>query len=316
MRSHISQNRTFLMGLAMIAIVCFHHGWIVIPGFTAVFSRFGLWGVDVFLFLSGFGCVYALNRYTTNVFLCKRIVRLLPTCILAGVLVYCMDLYFHAERTITYIPIRLLSIQRWYIQAILVCYCLCPLAFVILKRARIVGLLCMIASVIVIENILPEVDVWKINWAFGRMPVFLIGMYVAMFDLTMSLWKYIISGICLIMAIVIRCGVGNDAFKWTYFLAMAIPLVCVALCRLRNLCIRFRVNHFIELLGTYSLEIYLIHEYLFWAIYEVQFPLWCKYIIFIIAVFGLCFSIKKIADYCQGTLFKAIYEKAENSFSR
>lgn len=47
MKQEISRNRTFLMGLAMIGIILFHHGWVVVPGITAVFSRFGLWGVDI-----------------------------------------------------------------------------------------------------------------------------------------------------------------------------------------------------------------------------------------------------------------------------
>ena len=41
MKETLSVNWTFLMGLAMIGIVCFHHGWAVIPGFTTFFSRFG-----------------------------------------------------------------------------------------------------------------------------------------------------------------------------------------------------------------------------------------------------------------------------------
>lgn len=304
------------MGLAMIAIILFHHGWAIIPGVTAFFSRFGLWGVDIFLFLSGFGCVYALNKYTPPLFWRKRIARLLPTCLLAGVIVYCADLFFQAERTMTYLPIRLLSIHRWYIQAILICYCLCPLAYVILSRYRVTGLLLMIAFAIVIEHLLPEVDVWKINWAFARIPVFLVGMYVAMFDLRMSFWQYIISGLCLAVAIVIRCRGGYYMFQWTYFIAAAMPFVCETLCRLRNIFMRLKVYHLIELFGIYSLEIYLIHEYSYWAIYEISIPLWSKYLIFIFTVFGLCFTVKKTANFCQRVIFKAINEKAENSFSR
>lgn len=151
MRSTISANRTFLMGIAMIAIILFHHGWTIIPGVTAFFSRFGLWGVDIFLFLSGFGCVYALNKYSRNAFWLKRIIRLLPTCLLAGVLIFCVDLYFHSERTITYIPIRLMSIHRWYIQTIIVCYLMCPLAYIVIRKFRVTGLLILVAAAILVE---------------------------------------------------------------------------------------------------------------------------------------------------------------------
>lgn len=285
------------MGLAMIAIIFFHHGWAVVPGFTAFFSRFGLWGVDVFLFLSGFGCVYALNKYTTTKFFRKRIVRLLPTCLLAGIAIYLFDFYFHAERTMAYLPVRLLSLHRWYIQTILICYLLCPLAYIILKKYRGTGLLFMIAVAVVIEMLLPEVDVWKINWAFGRIPVFLIGMYIGMFDLKLTRWQYILSGVCLLAAAITRCRSGCYAFQWTYFLAAAMPFVCETLCRLRNVCIRLKIYHVIELFGIYSLEIYLIHEYFYWALYEQPIPLWSKYLLFAIILWGLCFSIKKTTDF-------------------
>lgn len=218
MRQMVSGNRSFLMGIAMIAIVCFHHGWTVIPGFTAVFSRFGLWGVDIFLFLSGFGCVYALNKYSTTTFWHRRLIRLLPTCLLAGILIYYVDLYFHAERTITCLLIRLFSLHRWYIQAILICYMLCPLAYFIIKNYKVTGLMIMAVTAIIIEISLPEVKVWKINWAFGRIPVFLIGMYVALFDIKMSRWQYIISAICLVTAMITRCVGGYYTINGLIFL--------------------------------------------------------------------------------------------------
>lgn len=292
----------------MIAVVCFHHDWVVIPGFTAVFSRFGLWGVDIFLFLSGFGCVYALNKYKTSFFFLKRIARLLPTCFLVGIIVCCADLYFHTERTMTYLPIRLLSFNRWYIQAILVYYLLCPLAFLILKKYDVKGLLIMVVIAFIVEMLLPIGGVWKINWAFGRMPVFLIGMYIAMFDLKLTPWQYVVSCICLAVAIVNRC-VGNFVFLWTYFLAIAMPFICESLCRLkagltyivepafRVLCVRLRLYHIIELFGIYSLEIYLIHEYLYWTLYEQPMPLWSKYILFIVIVATMCLVLKKSTNY-------------------
>lgn len=293
MRSTISANRTFLMGIAMIAIILFHHDWTIIPGVTAFFSRFGLWGVDIFLFLSGFGCVYALNKYSRNAFWLKRIIRLLPTCLLAGVLIFCVDLYFHSERTITYIPIRLMSIHRWYIQTIIVCYLMCPLAYIVIRKFRVTGLLILVAAAILVEQLLPDVPVWKINWAFGRIPVFLIGMYIAMYDLDMRPWQRIISITCLILAALIRCRGGYYVFQWTYFLAAAMPFVCESICRLSNLFIKIRSYHIIELFGIYSLEIYLIHEYFFWVFYERPLPLWCKYVLYIVVVSLIVVTLKK-----------------------
>lgn len=294
MKAEISQNRSFLMGIAMIGVVLFHHDWCVIPGMTAISSRFGLWGVDVFLFLSGFGCVYALDKYTTFVFLRRRVSRLLPTCLIAGIAVFCADFYFHAERVLTYLPIRIISLHRWYIQCILIAYILCPLAYMFMKRNKAIGLWTMIALAIIVERLLPAIPVWKINWAFGRIPVFLIGMYIAMFDLKMSRWQYIVSGLCFMVAIFLRGILG--APYWTFFLAIAMPFVCETLCRLRNICLRLKIYGFIELIGMYSFEIYLIHEYSYWALYKVSIPLWSKYVIFLFAVPILCYVVKGLSN--------------------
>ncbi|MBD5415806.1 MAG: acyltransferase [Bacteroides sp.] len=310
MKDELSANRTFLMGLAMIAVVCFHHGWVVIPGFTAVFSRFGLWGVDVFLFLSGFGCVYALNKYSVLQFYKKRLNRLWPTCLLVGILIICVNQYFHAEKIMTYLPVRLFSIHRWYIQAILICYAICPLAYVVMKRFRAWGLLLLIVIAVVIEWLLPEVKVWKINWAFGRLPVFLIGMYVGMFDLKLTKAQYIISGLCLVLAVVTRCvGVtryvgGYYVFRWTYFLAAAMPFICETLCRLRLICMKLRVYRMIELCGIYSLEIYLIHEYFYWALGPIGIPLYVKYALYGAILSLLCVIAKKSTDFISDKMLR------------
>lgn len=119
-------------------------------------------------------------------------------------------------------------------------------------------MLCLIA--IIGEYIFPELDVWRIKWILGKLPVFFIGMYIAEFDLTKNVKKYMLSALCLVLAIVTRCFLGGG-FNWTYFLAAAMPLICATLCHLRYICIKIHVYRFIELTGLYSLEIYLIHEY-------------------------------------------------------
>ena len=53
------------MGISILGIILFHCD----PPFISVFTHFcGLWGVAIFLFLSGFGCAYALKKYSTGGF--------------------------------------------------------------------------------------------------------------------------------------------------------------------------------------------------------------------------------------------------------
>lgn len=58
----LSAVRTYLMGMAMMLIILYHCG--VYP-----FKMFGYWGVDVFLFLSGFGIFFALKKRVLAAFL-------------------------------------------------------------------------------------------------------------------------------------------------------------------------------------------------------------------------------------------------------
>lgn len=204
----------------------------------------------------------------------------------------------------TFLPIRLLSLHRWYIQAILLCYLLCPFAYLIIRKYQVRGLLLLILISIIVERILPEIKVWKFNWAFGRVPVFLIGMFIAEFDFKMSRIQYVISAGCLLVAAFFRCKGGSISWIWPYFLAAAMPFVCQILCKLRGLFIRIKLDRFIELCGLYSLEIYLVHEYCYWAFYNVDLPLALRYLLFIVAVPIICIMLKETTDYISSKLVK------------
>jgi len=303
MKQVISDNRVFLMGLAMVGIVIFHHGWVVVPGITAFFYRFGLWGVDLFLCLSGFGCVYALNKYTTSIFFLRRLIRILPTCLLIGLLTFSADLYIKVNRDPAPIWMQLFSLNRWYIQCILICYALSPIAYRINKRYKIYGLLCMVTLCAVAVFFLPNMKPWRLNWIFARIPVFLIGMYIAEYDVKITRTFIIVSSVILIAAIVTRCWGGYYVFQWPIFLAFASPFICLILSRMKQVLIKLHLLSIIKSIGLYSLEIYLIHVYAYWMLTPLNFPLWVKYLWFTIVVVLFSIASKyittKIAKQCQ-----------------
>ena len=209
MKNTISQNRTMLMGLAMIAIIMFHCSFTIIPGITAVFSRFGLWGVDVFMFLSGFGCAYALNKTSPVEFLKRRAERLLPACLVIGLMVCIADLYFHAERVNTCLAIRILSLHRWYIQAIIICYLLCPFFYNIIKHYKAIGLILLVFVAFICGKLCPDLDPFRLNWAIWRMPAFMIGLYIGLYDYNISWRGYLIAFVVLIAAVIARLRGGG-----------------------------------------------------------------------------------------------------------
>lgn len=56
------------MGFAMISIMLFHQPFFFDNLFVGFFHLFGYWGVEVFLFVSGFGIVHSLKKNSIPVY--------------------------------------------------------------------------------------------------------------------------------------------------------------------------------------------------------------------------------------------------------
>lgn len=72
----ISKNRTYLMGIAMILVVIYH-------AFSCVYNPIGVLnigyvGVDIFLFLSGFGLASSFEKNKISNFYKNRFTRIYP----------------------------------------------------------------------------------------------------------------------------------------------------------------------------------------------------------------------------------------------
>ena len=135
----ISNNRSFLMGIAMLSIMLFHQGWIYgWNPFFAFFHFFGNWGVDIFFFVSGFGLYYSLSK-DGNIasFYKRRLLRLLPICLVCGLFRYIVDHilpvgvggYPTGVHEVSSNWMTILSWDRWFIPVIMVYYLLMPLLF-------------------------------------------------------------------------------------------------------------------------------------------------------------------------------------------
>lgn len=77
MNKYIAENRQTLMGYAILMVIIYHYGcWVY-----NLFGEFniGFVGVDIFMFVSGWGLVYSYNK-SKNIkeFYIKRSKRILP----------------------------------------------------------------------------------------------------------------------------------------------------------------------------------------------------------------------------------------------
>ncbi len=132
----LSAHRTYLMGIAMVSVMLFHEGWINWTPFVA-FRICGHLGVDIFLFLSGFGLVYSLRKHTVTDFYKRRICRILPLCVFCGTIKYLLcqyggDLFFYKH--ISWLTI--IGLDLWFLADLWVFYLFAPFIYNLTLRYR------------------------------------------------------------------------------------------------------------------------------------------------------------------------------------
>lgn len=77
----LSRHRSAIMGVAALMIVFFHSEWHGLPAYAVHLQRHMNVGVDIFVFLSGFGLVRALRQQPDfPSYYRRRMRRLLPAC--------------------------------------------------------------------------------------------------------------------------------------------------------------------------------------------------------------------------------------------
>lgn len=292
-RPGISAARTMLMGLAIIFIMLFHlqtedFGW-----FSFVCNYYGLWGVDVFLFLSGFGIVYSLRRWQPGQslagFYAKRLKRLMPACVLCGTLFY---LWAPHAPTLQHVLLQVTGMDMWYVRVILLFYLFSPLLLLVVRRFNTWGwllVLTLLTEVLLALCIYLQPDSGTLNlyratvcWGLARFPAFLAGMCVAQ---GMRCNNYFTAALCLLFSVAARlmfrqgegwlCSEYCDLMPLAA-LVFAMPAGCYLLGRVRPH-LPQGVLVPVEWAGRHSLELYLVHLPLYpmvreWVGATIWFP--------------------------------------------
>lgn len=291
--SLISKYRESLMGISILWIMVFHlplH--IKIPIITDIFA-FGYGGVDTFLFLSGFGLYFSLSRKNTllSQYYKKRFCRILPEFWLFLIITYLISMDFslssffnliYRATTIGYwIPHTPYTL--WYISCILFFYIIYPLYYKNLKKNGLkIGIIAIsigISIIIIYGLIMVELFDNKNNGGLliltiARIPIFFIGSitgYFAKESTTIKLSKTIIVLTVILFSIAIlslKISIHYlPSYLWTcslYFLPFIIitPISCVLIAQILDQVPHF-ISTFFSKVGTISLELYIVHEYLY-----------------------------------------------------
>ncbi len=281
----VSETRTQILGLSVLAIILYHYKMVF----------FGELGVDVFIFLSGFGlaCGYGGGEQRSRFFsfLAKRLLRIIPAYWLVLTAYVTYSLVF-TERQYSFVDVLLnlsclqmffvgfnsIVPHAWYLSLIVVMYAFFPLFMRFVKMQKALYLLVGVYVFIAIEYF--SVNLFPI--AVFRVPTFIVGIWLGFLYISGDLrWQRIIGmgnqTICLTLLFGALISLAtyfvpanllwNPDKYWTV-VAVFSPILSVAFV-LSAAYFLSRWNMFgLSKIGICSYEMYLTHQLLYDFLYK------------------------------------------------
>ena len=310
----LSQARSFIMGVAMLLIMLFHNAFGALGKVERLFSIYGHWGVDIFIFLSGFGLYHALARTKgTSIknFYLRRLTRLMPAAVPAGVCLYVLG---YASWW------GLAGLNLWYVRTILVLYLIAPVVYNLIIRYSpgyvvaggvYVSTLGVLIGKFLLSACPPEVYT-ALVWTLARLSAFVIGLCIARVNWDVKAlcnWRYILF-----------CVVGLAALLYLHYLryitgsfsdylhllpyvllSLIIPGCCLVLAVVYRVTPDF-IRKIVIFFGTYSLEIYLVHEAIFKAVAALDIAAGLK----LLLAYGVSAILALVLHYVAVWVLRAV----------
>lgn len=297
--SLISKFRSEIMGVAIILVLLCHcdsFSWGIFHSYVEQLVKIAACGVDIFLFVSGFGLFYSMKKDSSLVhFYRKRFLRIIPEYLLIALVGYvvwdAIQRLGAGELLIQLSTFRASFLygthdngHLWYIFFIFFVYMLFPGIYIAGNCDRKINLpFFVIVSVlpIVIELFLlvffPKVmSTFQIERMIARIPVFLLGVYCAYQSFynnksVSKMWIPILFILFFVLRLfkIILFDKGDSIPYSQIFVRLANQCLAAALMMLTALFVEKIANgklKFVHVIlqwfGKASLELYLIHGFL------------------------------------------------------
>ena len=281
--SDVSKYRGELFGIAIISVIILHYLGTLHAGETNrilyMFARFyngsvGSVGVDIFVFLSGYGIFYSLSkRETFKKFYQKRFQRVLFPYLVLGLFFWTIkDLIILKEPFPEFVyDYSLLSFwgrgvqSFWYIAFICLMYILSPIFFrLTADRKKAAAGIMLLCGIDVICFLVSPQYFDKIEIALQRLPAYLLGMYCGKLSQGPEDKQEISNKLLLILAfsvpVKVAVGLMNHPLArllnsyYAVFIIVAYVMIRNGMAGSQN-----RLFIAISALGACSLEIYVVH---------------------------------------------------------
>lgn len=287
-------KRLFYMGIAILFILIYHgldnssSLLLISNGFKPfkVFS-YGYIGVDVFLFLSGYGLSNSYSNNTLTKFYRKRFWRIIPLFVIFALIrtvihVYLLDTsisawdFFCNLTSLSYYQVGGFFID-WYLSALIILYIFFPLLYR-LSSITFVSILVLIIPIVYYYFGKPY---WTYDCLISRIPCFLAGIIV----FRERKYMQISISFTIIFILFLLTAIPESRFlKATIFVPILFSQLFVFNWSLQNLKLG-GVIRVVNKAGYYSLELYIANCIILEIMRDVSIPIPFDFFLYWIGTF-------------------------------
>lgn len=289
----LSKHRTSIMGFAIIWVMMFHLAYRPEIPIIKDFINYGYGGVDIFLFLSGFGLFFSMSKENTNLttYYKKRFSRIFPIFWFFLIVTFLYSKNF-SSASFTDLAIRATTLgywipggsyTLWYISCIVLLYVIYPIYHKLLVKKGLkislififIGLIATAIYGFIMVHFYNNINVGNmLILSISRIPIFFIGTifgYWAKYKtehilsnnkcaLIVSIfWISVLALIYFNANLPEYCGTCSLFFLPFIFIT---PILCVFLSIFFEK-VQESIKSVFTFIGTMSLELYIVHEFLY-----------------------------------------------------
>lgn len=249
----IGKNRTYLMGWAILFVLCYHF-----LGCTRNFLgdfNIGYVGVDLFLFLSGYGLTKSYQKNKLSVFYERRVKRMFPLYAIVTIILTILN----RDKSLLHFIANLSSISfwisngeyriDWYLQSLFGLCLLFPLFFRLAAKISNIVICLLVCGIVLYYFKSFYISHWWYACLLGRIPIFMLGIHLYQFAPCVRYLRYFILG-----GAVLFFPVYMNINQFLGISLLALPIIFILLYFRKCLC--EKINALLKFLGLITLELY------------------------------------------------------------
>lgn len=229
----LTKHRNAVYGIAILYVIFYH------MGLSPLFGR-GFIGVDIFIFLSAFGCCFSLNKHSLGVFYLRRLNRVYPLFVISNLIKWaidrwCLDVKLDTWDSIcditglTYFGVGGKN-MLWFIPSLIILYIITPLLAIVKKHKKYVLYFFSFITFGVIK-FFPSID-WHYACLVSRLPIFVLGILYFVYN--GDLRKFIIP--MLMFVILHELAINNELryLEADFYAPLLLMMLCVFISLVNN----------------------------------------------------------------------------------